>query len=62
MQPENEPPTKPAQEHPPSWTPSRVSSLAVVAMVLACLPCPRESTWRGPGADGSEPYQAVEAR
>ena len=40
MQPENEPPTKPAQEHPPSWTPSRVSSLAVVAMVLACLPCP----------------------
>ncbi|GEM_PF-2006603 len=40
MQQENEPQSSPPQEQPSSREPSRISSLAVVAMVLACLPCP----------------------
>ena len=40
MQQENEPQSSPPREQPASGIPSRISSLAVVAMVLACLPCP----------------------
>jgi len=40
MQQANDPQSEQSQERPPSWSPSRLSSLAVVAMVLACLPCP----------------------
>ncbi|MBG85011.1 MAG: hypothetical protein CMJ40_10775 [Phycisphaerae bacterium] len=40
MQQENEPQSERSQGGPANWSPSRLSSLAVVAMVLACLPCP----------------------